>query len=466
MADVAVAADGAGEQGDGQAVQEEAREPPSPPPVVAYRAARRFFTDPRTVGVAQAGPRTAAFMARTWARSRVPEPEGIPARPSLGLALQVLLDEVLISSFKNPRLLPRRADYERAAIEVAEAFHLYRERGWLDDPESYHQSPAAPTAWSTRGERVLGQPYEHLSFQSGYEPHRGEPGRERWLERDANRIAHAWVLHQADPGRPWLVCVHGFGTGAPFVDLRAFRARRLHSEHGLNVVVPVLPLHGPRQQSGVASGDGFMSIDLVDTIHALAQSAWDVRSLLNWARAVGGDAPVGIWGLSLGGYVASLVAELDEGLACAIAGIPATDIVDLYHRHSPPAVRKRALEHGALGPEATAVQRVVSPLVLTPKLPKDRRFVFAGVGDRMSTSGQAQRLWDHWERPRVAWYPGGHVGFWWAGSINRFVTEALISCGLSAAPTDPAPAVDAPAAPPLSSSDGRRSDEPAPPRPA
>jgi hypothetical protein len=403
---------------------------------LAYRAARRFFTDPRTVGVAQAGPRTAAFMARTLARSRVPDPE-VHARPSLGLALQVLLDELLISTMKNPRLLPRRADYERAGVEVAQAFELYRERGWLAESESYHQTPASPDAWSTRGERVLGQPYEHLSFQSGYEPHPGEPGRERWLEMDANGTAHAWVLRQAEPGRPWIVCVHGFGTGAPFVDLRAFRARRLHSQLGLNVVVPVLPLHGPRQQSGVGSGEGFMSIDIVDTVHALAQSAWDVRSLLAWARAVGDDAPVGIWGLSLGGYVASLVAALDEGLACAIAGIPATDIVDLYHRHSPPAVRSRALEHRALGPEATAVQSVVSPLVLTPKLPRERRFVFAGLGDRMSTSGQAQRLWEHWGRPRVAWYPGGHVGFWWVASVNRFVTEALISCGLSAAPTEP-----------------------------
>jgi hypothetical protein len=378
----------------------------------------------------------------------VADPDAVPARPSLGLAVQVLLDELLISTMKNPRLLPRRADYERAGAEVLEAFELYRERGWLADPESYHLTPPPPTDWSTRGERVLGQPYEHLSFQSEYEPHRGEPGRARWLDQDANSTTHAWVLRQPHAGRPWVVCVHGFGTGAPFVDLRAFRARRLHSDLGLNVVVPVLPLHGPRQQAGVGSGEGFMSIDLVDTVHALAQSAWDVRSLIAWARAVGGDAPIGIWGLSLGGYVASLVAALEEGLACAIAGIPATDILDLYHRHSPVAVRKRALEHRALGPEATAVQTVVSPLVLTPKLPRDRRYVFAGLGDRMSTSGQAQRLWEHWDRPRVAWYPGGHVGFWWVGSVNQFVTEALISCGLATAPPEP------PATRPLSSSSG------------
>jgi hypothetical protein len=106
------------------------------------------------------------------------------------------------------------------------------------------------------------------------------------------------------------------------------------------------------------------------------------------------------------------------------------------------------------------VQSVVSPLVLSPKLPRERRFVFAGTGDRMSTSGQAQRLWEHWDRPRVAWYPGGHVGFWWAGAINRFVTEALVSSGLADAPVEAhptneaAPDVDAATTPPLSSSGG------------
>lgn len=412
----------------------------SSPTDVVYRAARRFVTDPRTVGVARSGPRTAAFMARTWARSRRPvsDPDAVPARPSVGLAAQVLLDEVLISAMRNPRLLPRRADYERAGVEVLEAFDLYRERGWLDEPESYHRSPPPPSSWSSRRERVLGQPFEHLSFPSDYEPHFGEPGRERWLDKAANRTAHAWVLRQRVPGRPWIVCVHGFGTGAPFVDTRAFRARRLRDQLGLNVVVPVLPLHGPRQQEGVASGEGFMSIDIVDTVHALAQSAWDVRSMIAWARVAGDGAPVGVWGLSLGGYVASLVAALEMGLGCVIAGIPATDILDLYRRHSPAVVRKRALEHRAMGPEASAVQSVVSPLTLAPKVSKERRFVFAGLGDRMSTSGQAQRLWKHWDRPRVAWYPGGHVGFWWAGSVTHFVTEALTSCGLCAAaePTD------------------------------
>src|SRR5207245_11204950 len=137
--------------------------------------------------------------------------------------------------------------------------------------------------------------------------------------------------------------------------------------------------------------------DRIHSVPAMAQAAWNIRRAIRWIRATAGaETPVGLYGLSLGGYVAALVASLEEDLDCVIAGIPATDIPDLYRRHSSPALRRRALAAGALGPEAIAVHSVVSPLVLRPKLPREGRFVFAGLGDRMSTAEQARRLWRHW----------------------------------------------------------------------
>jgi dienelactone hydrolase len=366
---------------------------------------------------------------------------GTTGRPSAGLAAQVLLDEVLIAAMKNPRLFPHRDDYLRAGRDMTAAHRLWSERGWLDHPESFHVDPSAPQDAAVTRERALNVRYEHLTFQSAYEPHAGEPGRERWLAHVRNRTAHAWVLRHAEPGRPWLVCVHGFGMGTPMMDLRGFRARQLHRTLGLNMLLPVLPLHGPRQTPGTTNGEGFMSIDLIDSVHGLAQAAFDVRSAIRWIRAEHGDVPVGLYGLSLGGYVTALTASLEEGLACAIPGIPATDLVDLYRRHSPRHVRRRAQEHGALGPEANAVHRVVSPLVLEPKVAWDRRFIFAGVGDRMSTSGQARRLWEHWDEPKITWYPGGHVGFFWAGNVGAFVEQALASSGLLASPSASPPAL-------------------------
>ena len=92
----------------------------------------------------------------------------------------------------------------------------------------------------------------------------------------------------ARPTRPWLVCIHGYQMGRPLIDLSAFRPEWLARQHGLNLLLPVLPLHGPRTR-GRRSGDGYLAGDILDTIHAQAQAMWDMRRLLSLAARRGRD---------------------------------------------------------------------------------------------------------------------------------------------------------------------------------
>jgi len=381
----------------------------------------------------RAGPRAAAFLSRANTRSAGAAGDDtiVPVRTTPRLAAQVLLDEVMIAAFRHPRLLPHGNDYANAATEIAELRAMCEDRGWSADPLSYHATPAPPDLVVTRRAHLPGLRYEHVAFPSTWEPHPGETGRDRWLSHGANRTAHAWIARAAGPDSgTWLVCVHGFGMGSsPLVDLNAFRATHL-TRAGVNVAVVVLPMHGQRS-GGKALGEGFMSIDLVDAMHGLAQAAWDVRRLMAWLRAEQGAERIGVFGHSLGGHVASLVAGLEDDLTCVVAGIPVVDLPDLFRRHSPPHIARRAERAGVLGPEADAVHKAVSPLSFECKVPPEGRFIFAGLGDRMATFGHAHRLWLHWGRPPMATYEGGHIGFFWSGAVRQFVTGALESSGLA-----------------------------------
>jgi len=370
---------------------------------------------------------------RSLADAGLPTPAMLASlTPALGL--QVAMDEVVLSVLKDPRLYPSREDFVRAQDETLAADELFRDRGWVEDPTGYHRTPEAVGSWRLVPRRAAGVSFEHLSFTSGYEPHPDEPGRERWLAHAPNRTAHAWVLRSEDLARPWLVCLHGFGTGTPAVDLRAFRAAQLQGSYGINVVLPVLPLHGPRA-SGRRSGDGLMSFDLIDSVHGLAQAVWDVRRVVAWLRALGATR-IGTYGLSLGGYTAALLASLEDGLACVITGIPASDIPALYRHHSPAWMRRRAAMFHLWGPETARVHSVVSPLALEPKVAWDQRYIFAGMGDRMATPEQALRLWRHWGEPRILWYPGGHVGAYWSRGVGTFVHDALTSSQMAGPRTE------------------------------
>src|SRR5207253_242863 len=113
--------------------------------------------------------------------------------------------------------------------------------------------------------------------------------------------------------------------GLPFMDFGAFDVGQLHDELGYNLVLPLLPLHGHRKPARApgrsGAGDAFLSFDLVNTVHGLAQAVWDVRRIIGWVRAQGATS-VGLFGVSLGAYVAALVAGVVDGLDRIVAGIP------------------------------------------------------------------------------------------------------------------------------------------------
>jgi len=71
------------------------------------------------------------------------------------------------------------------------------------------------------------------------------------------------------------------------------------------------------------------------------------------------------------------------------------------------------------------VLRVVSPLALPVRVGRDRRFLYAGVADRLAPPHHAWNLWRHWERPRVVWYQGSHVSFLFEPSVQSLLEEAL-----------------------------------------
>ncbi len=360
---------------------------------------------------------------------RVPRVPPVPS--TIWAAAQVACDEALLATMQMRMPLPGSGGNQRVGAEVEEALALYGEKGWLDKPASYHSLPPPLEDPHIRTRRVRNRHFEHLSFESGYSPEPGEPGSERWQSYAPNRIAHAWVVRHAGPPRPWLVCIHGYQMGDPRIDLLAFPPEYFHDRLGLNLLLPVLPLHGLRK-IGKASGDGFIAGDILDTIHAEAQAMWDIRRLLSWLRTEGEAPAVGALGLSLGGYNASLLASLDDDLACVIAGIPLADFTRAIFRHGPMLHIEEAMRSGVEEEPVRRITSVVSPLDLEPLVPHERRYIFGATGDRLVPPDQVRDLYEHWDRPAMVWYHGGHLTFRAHADVRRLVRRGLGESGLAA----------------------------------
>ena len=389
-----------------------------------------FFAAGFTSGLLLLGFSAASFVAAGIAAIRQePHVAGVP-NPLMDVrtAAKVAADETLLATMVLTRDSPWGRDRERILREAQEAQAQFASNGWLDKPVDYHRSPPALEDVGKKTGRTIGIDYEEWSFESGYEPAEGEPCRERWLSYQKNRTAYARVLRAKGADRPWLVCIHGYQMGWPLTDVGAFR--RVWKKYDLNVVMPVLPLHGPRKM-GRRSGDGYLDGDVMNTVHAEAQAMWDMRRLLSYLRGPVGAEKVGTYGLSLGGYNTALLASLDGDLSCAIAGIPACDFSRLMWRHGAP-LELMSVEHSGMEQTiAEDVLRVVSPLALEPRVAKENLAIFAGTADRLVPPDQARDLWEHWGEPRIHWYQGGHLTFMLDPAVEKLIGGTLADAGLA-----------------------------------
>jgi pimeloyl-ACP methyl ester carboxylesterase len=124
-----------------------------------------------------------------------------------------------------------------------------------------------------------------------------------------------------------------------------------------------------------------------------------------------GVEAIGVTGISLGGFTTALLAATEPRLRFAIPNVPVVSLADIVLDWEPlgTLVRLFMRATGLSVTEARRLLAVSSPLTWPSVLPRSRLMVIGGVGDKLAPPTHARLLWDHWGRPRLHWFPGGHL---------------------------------------------------------
>lgn len=234
--------------------------------------------------------------------------------------------------------------------------------------------------------------------------------RERYRSLRRNRTAWAQHWRHDDGPRPTIVVIHGFLADPYWVNSR-FLALPWFYKQGYDILLYTLPHHGRRREATAPfSGHGYFAHGVSHINETVAQSIFDLRIFIDWLRRQGVDK-IGATGISLGGYTTSLAACVIDDLYFAIPNVPVVSIVDLIFEWFPagPLVKMGLRMSDISIREARHALAVHCPLTYTPKLPKERLMIIAGAGDRLAPPKHSRLLWDHWDRPRIHWFPGNHV---------------------------------------------------------
>ena len=250
---------------------------------------------------------------------------------------------------------------------------------------------------------------EVLSFDSPFRPVNIAQNKS-YLRHQANRVARARMIRHKDGPRPTIVAIHGF-TAEGYLINEWFFALPWFYRMGCDIVLFALPFHGPRQtQFSPFSGHGFFAGGPSRTNEAIAQSVFDFRIVFNWLQRERGAEQIGVTGLSLGGFIASMLASVESKLAFSLPNVPIISLADLVLEWQPVgALMRAALATTGLTPaDARRLVAASCPLTYPAVLPPERLMIVAGAGDRLAPPKHSRLLWDHWNRCRIHWFPGSH----------------------------------------------------------
>jgi pimeloyl-ACP methyl ester carboxylesterase len=269
-----------------------------------------------------------------------------------------------------------------------------------------------------------------LRFASEYVPyHDAFDGDESCRANDTIWVDH-WV-HTDRPPTGTMIAIHGFTMGTPAIDARVMMVDRWFAQ-GLDVALVTLPFHGRRASAECRySGELFASWHAGRLNEAVRQSVFDVHRVSRWLAARN-RKPVGLFGVSLGGYVTALLAGLRSDLAFAIPVVPAVCLEDL-------PMRLLAISRGTarFAPPCTRAElrrayRVHSPLTYPLRMPRERVLIVGGRGDAVTPVTHALRLWRHWDQPASVWFSGGHVAAFRRWRVAAAMEEHLQRLGFAA----------------------------------
>ncbi|MFO1500675.1 MAG: alpha/beta hydrolase family protein [Verrucomicrobiota bacterium] len=113
------------------------------------------------------------------------------------------------------------------------------------------------------------------------------------------------------PQRPTVILLHGWNAELCYYRLFPYLAELLGSAR-INTLTFELPYHMQRRPRQGPVTD-FISSDVPAMIEATRQAVAEIRGLCRWISEQG-PGGVGLWGFSLGAWLAGLVLRAEEGL--------------------------------------------------------------------------------------------------------------------------------------------------------
>jgi dienelactone hydrolase len=242
-----------------------------------------------------------------------------------------------------------------------------------------------------------------------------------------NNTAHGvlQLAHAEGWNRPAVILLHGWNDSLSY-NIRLPQMARLLAGLGINSARLTLPYHFARQPESGMPVRNFLSEDLLRTAEATQQAVADIRALAGWLRKQG-SPEVGVWGVSLGGWLGGLALCTDPGIDFGVFVAPAARMGQLL----------REIEFARPLRDALQGRNIdLTGLNLASKRPtqdqQGRILLVKSEYDRFIAPDSIEELWESWGQPEIWRLPHGHISVLCSPRMFRRSVEWIKTRGIRA----------------------------------
>lgn len=144
------------------------------------------------------------------------------------------------------------------------------------------------------------------------------------IQSDASENNTVWAsISESGSSKKALVVFHHWNASKRQHQIASFFSKR-----GVTVVEMAMPYHFERSRPGSTHADYMLSSNIGRTVQSIRQAVLDGRKLIRWLKSQG-YGEISVLGLSLGSWVAGLVAAHDNSVSKASLFLTAGSLADM-----------------------------------------------------------------------------------------------------------------------------------------
>jgi len=210
--------------------------------------------------------------------------------------------------------------------------------------------------------------------------------------------------------RPTYIFMHGYNADGFNINHIIFSAKKLYRD-GFNICFLVLPFHNGKL-SLKTSVWNFFDHGPAYSSEVFANAVSNCRSLITYLLEQKVASKIGIGGISLGGFVSSLVLSVDERVESAILLAPVYNAPDIFMDWFPlkGLFTKILGEENINFSEFRHAYALCNALTFKPKMNTQNIVILSGTFDIIAMPKHVRLLGEHWNQCDIYWLDYSHVG--------------------------------------------------------